>query len=348
MAFGSSGTAGLNRLSIFTPFMLDKNSRKRPTRFELRAAVNGNIFLYKLAVDRHRILEESLKYVPPYPKRMQFRSVFERRWNSKAKAQTWKNGKVLGNAYREIQESLERHEPFMSFVVSRLKIESVEPFAQWIFDRWPDQIFAGHAHLPYSPLVPFVLRAMPKIRQQVVDVVKSFDTGIDDIQIASSQDGEGIESEQSKIWAVHKTSAGTVRWPFGEESTGTQRLCDLASRMLQAFKDGTLMVADELSSSIHPTITRRIIEMFQSKKTNPNRAQLIFTSHDNTLQRQNLLRRDQIWFTEKRADGSTELYPLTDFRPRNDLAIDRAYLDGRFGAVPILQQELHSSNPKRN
>ena len=51
------------------------------------------------------------------------------------------------------------------------------------------------------------------------------------------------------------------------------------------------------------------------------------------------MRRDQVWFTQKRADGSTELYPLTDFKPRNDLAIDKAYLEGRFGAVPILPDE---------
>jgi hypothetical protein len=79
--------------------------------------------------------------------------------------------------------------------------------------------------------------------------------------------------------------------------------------------------------------------MFQNPTTNPNNAQLIFTSHDNTLQRNNLLRRDQIWFTQKRSDQSTELYPLTDFHVRNDLAIDKAYLDGRFGAVPFLPSD---------
>lgn len=79
--------------------------------------------------------------------------------------------------------------------------------------------------------------------------------------------------------------------------------------------------------------------MFQNCQTNPKNAQLIFTTHDNLLQRDNLLRRDQIWFTQKRDDNSTELYPLTDFYLRNDLAIDRAYLDGRFGAVPFLSYD---------
>ncbi len=78
------------------------------------------------------------------------------------------------------------------------------------------------------------------------------------------------------------------------------------------------------------------MRLFQSPVTNPKRAQLVFTSHDTTLQQRNLLRRDQIWFTEKRPDGGTELYPLTDFKPSSGMAIDKSYLDGRFGAVPIL------------
>jgi AAA15 family ATPase/GTPase len=76
--------------------------------------------------------------------------------------------------------------------------------------------------------------------------------------------------------------------------------------------------------------------MFQSPATNPKRAQLIFTTHDATMQSEQLLRRDQIWFTEKRQDGSTNLYSLTDFKERNDRNIYRSYIDGRYGAVPIL------------
>ncbi len=99
------------------------------------------------------------------------------------------------------------------------------------------------------------------------------------------------------------------------------------------------LIIDELGSNLHPNIVHNIVQLFQDKQTNPNRAQLIFTSHDNTLQRNNLLRRDQIWFTQKRRDQSTELYPLSDFKVRNDLAIDKAYLDGRFGAVPFISDE---------
>jgi uncharacterized protein len=120
---------------------------------------------------------------------------------------------------------------------------------------------------------------------------------------------------------------------------GTQRLFDLAFRIHIGLSFGTLTIIDELGSNIHPNITRAIVKMFQNPKTNPNRVQLIFTSHDNTLQRGNLLRRDQIWFTQKRDDQSTELYSLSDFKVRNDLAIDKAYLAGSFGAIPFLPSD---------
>jgi uncharacterized protein len=151
------------------------------------------------------------------------------------------------------------------------------------------------------------------------------------------------------MYALHQTTEGkTVKWLFEEESLGTQRLMILALRMLSSMIShvGGLTIVDEISANIHPNISREIIKMFQNPQFNPNHAQLIFTSHDNTLQQRNLLRRDQIWFTEKSKDHSTILYPLTDFKVRNDLAIDKAYLDGRFGAVPILptDDELNLAN----
>jgi AAA15 family ATPase/GTPase len=170
-------------------------------------------------------------------------------------------------------------------------------------------------------------------------MIRQFDTGISQIEIEKIESNGNETNENFTVWVWHEVNGHRVRWPIQEESTGTQRLFGLSYWMLVVLRYGGLAMVDELGSNIHPNITRSIIRLFQSEKTNPKRAQLIFTSHDNTLQRANLLRRDQIWFTQKRADGSTELYPLSDFRPRNDLAIDKAYLEGRFGAVPILPDE---------
>jgi uncharacterized protein len=113
----------------------------------------------------------------------------------------------------------------------------------------------------------------------------------------------------------------------------------MAPKILWPLRHGTLALFDELGSNLHPHLTERFVRLFQSAETNLRRGQLIFTSHDNTLLQGQLLRRDQVWLTEKRRDGSTKLYSLSDFRPRNDLVLDKAYLDGRFGAVPVLPAE---------
>jgi hypothetical protein len=91
---------------------------------------------------------------------------------------------------------------------------------------------------------------------------------------------------------------------------------------------------DELDSSLHPLLVRRLISMFHDPVLNSGGAQLIFSTHDTSLLDHRLFRRDQIWFTEKDGDQVTRLFPLTDFSPRKLEAWERGYLAGRYGAVP--------------
>jgi uncharacterized protein len=88
-------------------------------------------------------------------------------------------------------------------------------------------------------------------------------------------------------------------------------------------------------------LTRFLIEQFHSEETNPDGAQLIFSTHDTTLLGLDLFRRDQIWFVEKQKGASTKLFPLLDFSPRNDEVIERGYLRGRYGALPVLSNRTH-------
>jgi len=96
---------------------------------------------------------------------------------------------------------------------------------------------------------------------------------------------------------------------------------------------------DELDASLHSDLVGRIVAVFQDPRTNQNGAQLIFNSHDGALLEGAgawSLGRDQIWFTEKYADGGTKLYSLDDFSPRRDDDIRGRYYRGRYGAVPVV------------
>jgi uncharacterized protein len=127
---------------------------------------------------------------------------------------------------------------------------------------------------------------------------------------------------------------------FDDESHGARTWFSYLGPIVDTLDRGGVLVVDEIDSSLHPHVVRAFITLFQDEKTNPNAAQLLCTTHDTSLlgrpQGEELLRRDEVWFTEKDRDGATTLFPLTDFHPRSGLNWERRYLGGAVGAVPII------------
>ena len=122
---------------------------------------------------------------------------------------------------------------------------------------------------------------------------------------------------------------------FEEESDGTNRIFELSNafEILVTEKDYVFII-DELERSMHPILAKELLN-FYSNNSN-NNCQLIFTTHESHLLDDELFRRDEIWFTEKKLDGSTEFYPLSNFNPRGDKVLERGYLQGRYGGVPFI------------
>ena len=124
---------------------------------------------------------------------------------------------------------------------------------------------------------------------------------------------------------------------LGQESAGTQRFFARIGTWMAAMKSGAVLVIDEIETSMHPLLTRHLIEMVQDPVTNSRHAQLIFTTHDTGLLDLTLLRRDQIWFAEKDSQSmQTDIYALTEFSPRKGENIEKGYLQGRYGATPFI------------
>lgn len=122
-----------------------------------------------------------------------------------------------------------------------------------------------------------------------------------------------------------------------QESAGTQRFFARIGGWLQAIENGALLIVDEIEESLHPLLTRRLIEMVQDLNVNTNGAQLLFTTHDAMLLDLNFFRRDQIWFAEKDDRScATELFSLASFSPRKGENVRKGYLSGRFGAIPFI------------
>lgn len=122
-----------------------------------------------------------------------------------------------------------------------------------------------------------------------------------------------------------------------QESSGTQAFFARIGGWLQALENGSLLVVDEIEDSLHPLLTKRLIELVQDSTMNVNGTQLLFTTHDAMLLDLSLFRRDQIWFAEKNdRTCTTELYSLASFSPRKGENIRKGYLQGRFGAIPFI------------
>jgi AAA15 family ATPase/GTPase len=122
---------------------------------------------------------------------------------------------------------------------------------------------------------------------------------------------------------------------LSEESDGTNRLFELSP----LFEDLTstnevIYFIDELERSLHPILAKELLKLYAVNSN--SKSQLIFTTHESNLLDLELLRQDEIWFTEKKSDGSSVFYPLSDYKPREDKNIRLGYLEGRFGGIPFL------------
>jgi AAA15 family ATPase/GTPase len=146
---------------------------------------------------------------------------------------------------------------------------------------------------------------------------------------------ENNEWEIKKLLFEHGTTNGKVMFEFGDESDGTQRLIELLGIVHDENKDRVIII-DELDRSLHPQMTKKFVETF-FKFTDQNPNQLIITTHESNLLDLQFLRRDEIWFVERNKNYSSHLYSLENFKVRFDKKIDKDYLEGRYGAVPLFK-----------
>ena len=109
---------------------------------------------------------------------------------------------------------------------------------------------------------------------------------------------------------------------------------------INLLEQGSIILIDEIETSLHPFLVSELLKLVFSLETNPKGAQVIFTTHDPLLLDKEIMRRDQVWFTEKSPDGVTHLYPLTDYKPRKDEARTVGYLAGRYGGIPFIPEGL--------
>ena len=310
-----------------------------PSLFEVTVLLEGVRYRYGFVADEERFLEEWLYAWP----RGRKQSWFERDGDS------FKFGENLQGENRLVEEVTRPNALFLSAAVQH-RHQQLEPLYRWLSgiqtirvrrfetDRYPmddeleNDVWLGKVFLQGST------SDQKSRRAAFLELLHAADVGIVDVRVEDRR--SEWEGPYLTVLVRHQSKERNAWLPLSEESAGTLALFYRGPLLLESLAAGGLLVVDELEASLHPLLALQILRLFTDPATNPNNAQLLFTTHDTnllgTMTGEPALRRDQIWLTEKNDEGATTLYPLTDYKPRKGENLERGYLQGRYGAIPFL------------
>lgn len=327
----------LNKRTERIPFKFNSLTPNQPSSFEVIFTVEGIRYAYGFSASDTEIIEE---YLYRYPNGRQA-LLFER-----------KNT----NEYRfttdiELQHNLKERNSNNKLYLSTAanwNYEKVKPVFEW---------FASCSFInTYSMENAYGLNAAylkdEDYRIAIASMLRIADFGIESLSVKDDPDNKYLSNPNpgrasaniyQNVDAVHQIRNENGQFiPYTlnmtEESDGTNSYFNLVGISKKVLEQGSLLVADEMDAHLHPLLTKYIVSLFHSDKSNPKGAQLIFTSHNTNLLDLDIFRRDQIWFTEKSEEtAATELFSLYDFSVRKDTKVEKGYLLGRYGAIPFIK-----------
>lgn len=318
------------------PFFLDTTSHNEPTAFEISFLHEGRRYQYGFSCTPERILEEYLfEYATSRP-----RTLFQRTYDPATNQENYTFGKALQGRKNIWREATQENVLFLS--------RAAQFNSKQLFPIWKNYfVLSVVFNKEHRPSEKFILQRIAhneRLQKTICEFLAAADTGITGIEVKkkeSDQNKGGEEKESSYSFSFkHATPYGDIALPLWLESEGTLQLFYYIESLVITIHCGVFLAIDELDSSLHPLLVRRIVDMFQSQESNPHGAQLIFTTHDATLLQSDppLLRRDQIWFVEKQKDQASDLYSLAEFKGQKGADFLRSYLRGLYGGIPLLRE----------
>jgi hypothetical protein len=343
------------------PFALRPGEPESPSAFEVVFVANEIRFAYRVAATQQRIWHESLRAYPT----ARAQTWFRRDWNPETKSYVWGPERPTGFTRDEhLERDTLSNMLFLSKHIASNRTE-LEPVFRWFKERLKFMQLDASGGLG-NGFSLHQLREDTELKEGILCLLRHADLGVTKAStvkqapdkriyetLAMLADGPAKEALLKHLQAPtfepqlqHRAPGQTeVSLPWNSESTGTHRLFALAGIWLDIIAKGHVVGIDELDTSLHPAIVMELLRLLFTTGNVASRAQIIFTTHNPLLLDTTLLRRDQVWFTEKDAEGEGRLYPLTDYAPRKEESLVRGYLSGRYGAVPFLPKGLLGERP---
>jgi hypothetical protein len=348
------------------PFRLDPSRAEEPSSYIADLLINEVHYTYGFTLNDDRVIAE---WLYSYPKKRR-RIIFQRDHDKFI----WGDESGRSTA-RELEPITSPTALFLSVTArfGRTKGTSqrdddtytaLHDVYTWLYLR----VIRPSSRINLSRLSSTTTRLLNARRKIALDLLKAADVGLravilqmpeeqeleqedlfpvldDEIATPNRYRARALPRREPELQFLHYGAIGDVMLDIADESSGTVRLLELATRGVPVLEQGGLFLVDEIDASLHPLLSAALIGLFQSPSTNKNNAQLVFTSHDATLlgmlDGNEVLHRDQIWFVEKGRDGASIIYPLAEFKPRKEGENrPRRYLLGSYGAIPDLSMQL--------
>ena len=304
------------------PFLFDEESRKNPTEFEIFFLHEGYIYQYGFSCTEDRILDE---YLFCYAKTRR-QTIFDRHYDKINDTYVYKFGKYLHGKKKTLCTLTNEKNTFLCIAAKK---------NNQLFSVWSKLISLSTVitkkNFPDNKTVNKNILTDKILKDRICSFFYPSDIPIKDIEINTNNENYialfKYEKNDNKFFITEE-----------DESYGIIQLYKYLPEILNALEKGSVICIDNLDSGLHPILMERLVYTFQMRKRNPYGAQLLFSTYDISLLRNDpqILRRDQIWFVERHSDLSSNLYSLAEFRRSRETDFAKIYMNGLVGGVPTL------------
>lgn len=322
-------------------FRLDATSKSQDSEFEATFLIDGVRYQYGFSLNSERITREYLLVYKSFkPQRW-----FDRSYNSETQKDEYEFSASLKGKKSTWVESTRHNSLFLSMAV-QLNSEMLKPIFEW----FSTNLVICNELSPLNAQFSIDKLRTQEGAKEICRFLNSADIDVDHIDIMTKKvPGQSVhfdfstgqtevrreDVEENQLLFHHHTDTGKASFSLEEESEGTRNLLFLAGPILDILNKGLVLLIDELDTSLHTLLVRRLIELFHHPSMNTKGAQLIFSTHDTSVLNSDVFTPDQIWFVEKDTDLASSLFSLLEFSPRKNEALEKGYLIGRYGALPF-------------
>ena len=344
-SFYFGGDSGRKNSDIpkVTPYLFDRESRDKPSEFEVfyvdQTDGKEKSYQYGFVIQNTEILEEWL-YSKAKTSRSEYRTIFYRKKGEELEADG-----LAKKSVSNLKEALQKETLIVS-LGAKLNIPLLTAVYNWFANNETIHLATLGEEFSRARDHPAGFVSDRKVQENVLSYIATFDESIVDFEIEEiKRTDEDLLGKSYVIHTIHKLEDGSGLQSIllGNESSGTRKMLALYEPLKYVLDHGSVMFIDELNDRLHPLLVRNIILTFLTPEININHAQLILTSHDVWQFSNELLRRDELWITDKDRGGASTLYSVADFKDeegkkiRRNEAIAKNYLVGNYGGIPALK-----------